>query len=202
MTPGLPAGLMNSLLWSDELGRGWCGRDLVPYDSAYWNKYRVMDDTDLGAELTRARVDMVMRHFRGQGIDIGIGGGRFVTESGFHGFDVNRDALAWLVSRGLYGNPYLDRPAAVTCWDSLEHIPDPDRLLASTREWLFVSMPIFEGQGHCLKSKHYRPGEHIHYFTFDGFVSYCASQGFQLIEHNTMESDLGREGIHSFAFRK
>jgi len=174
----------------------------VPYDSAYWNKYRVMDDTETGEKLTSARVDMVRRHFKGQGIDVGIGGGRFVTASGFHGFDVNSAALAWLVSRGAYANPYLDKPEAITCWDSLEHVPDPDLLLASTREWLFVSMPIFEGQQHCLFSKHYKPGEHIHYFTFDGFISYCISQGFVLAEHNIMESDLGREDIHSFAFRR
>lgn len=202
MTPSLPNGLTNSLLWSDELGRGWCGRELVPYDSAYWQKYLVMDDTDLGARLTKARVDMVRRHFKGHGVDVGIGGGRFVKESGFDGFDVNMDAVAWLKSVGRYVDPYLCRPEAVTCWDSLEHIPNPDHLLNAAQKWLFVSMPIYEGQAHCLESKHYRPGEHVHYFTFDGFVSYCAGLGFQLVEHNTIESDLGREGIVSFAFRR
>lgn len=202
MLPNLPSGLTNSLLWSDELGRGWCGKELVPYDSAYWQKYLEMDDTDLGAKLTLARVDMVLSCCLGHGIDVGIGGGRFVRESGFDGYDVNRDAVAWLKSEGRYIDPYLYKPEAVTCWDSLEHIPNPDLLLNSVQRWLFVSMPIYEGQVHCLKSKHYRPGEHIHYFTFDGFVSYCAGLGFQLVEHNTIESDLGREGIVSFAFRR
>ncbi|HAR44690.1 MAG TPA: hypothetical protein DCS05_00550 [Nitrospiraceae bacterium] len=202
MLPNLPDGLKNSLLWSDELGRGWCGKELVPYDSAYWQKYLEMDATDLGAQLTAARVDMVRRHFKGQGVDVGIGGGRFAKESGFSGYDVNKDAVAWLKSGGRYSDPYQNNPAAVTCWDSLEHIPNPDLLLESVREWLFVSMPIYEGQVHCLKSKHYRPGEHIHYFTFEGFVSYCAGLGFRLAEYNTIESDLGREGIVSFAFKR
>ena len=202
MTPSLPIGLTNSLLWSDELGRGWCGKQLVPYDSAYWKKYLVMDETDLGAQLTAARVDMVRRHFKGQGVDVGIGGGRFVKESGFLGFDVNRDAVEWLKSAGKYRSPYLHPASAVTCWDSLEHIPNTDTLLNSVKEWLFVSMPIYDSMPHCLVSKHYRPGEHIHYFTAEGFVSYCAGLGFQLVEHNTIESDLGREGIVSFAFRR
>lgn len=203
MNPSLPTGLKDSLLWSEKLGRGWCGKSLVPYDSAYWQKYLVMDETNLGAKLTRARVDLVRRHYPvGGGIDVGIGGGRFVRETCFDGYDVNQHAVAWLKAAGKYQDPYLYKPAAVTCWDSLEHIPDPDLLLDSVREWLFVSMPIFGGQGHCLKSKHYRPGEHIHYFTFDGFISYCATQGFHLVEHNTMESALGREGIYSFAFRR
>lgn len=202
MTPSLPSGLTNSLLWSDELGRGWCGRELVPYDSAYWQKYLVMDATEMGAELTRARVDMVRRHHMGGGVDVGIGGGRFVRESGFHGYDVNKDAVEWLKQEGAYLDPYLCKPEAVTCWDSLEHIPNPDLLLNAIGKWLFVSMPIYEGQAHCLGSKHYRPGEHIHYFTAEGLVNYCADRGFMLVEHNTVESDIGREGIISFAFLK
>lgn len=175
---------------------------MVPYDSAYWQKYLVMDATELGAQLTRARLEMVRRHYQGTGVDVGIGGGRFVLESGFNGFDVNRDALAWLDSVGKYQNPYLNHPVAVTCWDSLEHMPDPDHLLDCVREWLFVSMPIFAGPGHCLRSKHFRPGEHIHYFTVEGFDRYCTGLGFKLVEYNKIESTLGREGIFSFAFKR
>lgn len=200
--PRLPDGLKNSLLWSEELGRGWCGIKLVPYDAAYWQKYLVMDDTELGAQLTRARVDMVRRHFGGKGIDVGIGGGRFVRESGFDGYDINWDAVEWLKSAGKYADPYLTSPDAVTCWDSLEHIPNPDQLINCVRKWLFVSMPIYDDASHCFKSKHFRPGEHIHYFTAEGFINYCADLGFMLIEHNTVESDLGREGITSFAFQR
>jgi len=202
MVPSLPNGLRNSLLWCEASGRGWCGAELVPYDKAYFDKYLVMDESECGVNLTRARLDMVRRHYGGKGVDIGIGGGKFVEESGWMGFDVNADAVSWLWSNGLYCNPYANRVKAVTCWDSLEHIPEPEKLLAQIDEWLFVSMPIYKDYRDCLFSKHYRPGEHIHYFTFNGLVRFCESQGFALVEDNTIESDLGRENIHSFAFRR
>ncbi|MCY1314289.1 hypothetical protein D9M70_649130 [compost metagenome] len=63
-------------------------------------------------------------------------------------------------------------------------------------------MPIYDSQAHCLQSKHYKPGEHIHYFTLNGFITWCQRQGFELVEINQVESELGREGITSFAFRR
>ncbi len=202
MHPSFPNGLKNFLLWSDELGRGWCGAELVPYDAAYFAKYLIMDETITGLELTRARVDMVQRHFTGTGVDIGIGGGRFVEESGWMGYDVNRDAIGWLQENGLYLNPYSRIVDAITCWDSLEHIPEPEKLLKQVDKWLFVSMPIYTDSADCLQSKHFRPGEHIHYFTHEGFIKFCAENGFELVEFNIQEIDLGRENITSFAFRR
>ncbi|MCY1364090.1 Methyltransferase domain protein [compost metagenome] len=142
------------------------------------------------------------RHFVGQVVDIGIGGGRFVTEAEAMGFDVNAEAVAWLERQGRFYDPYRHHAEAVTCWDSLEHIPEPEKLLAQVGEWLFVSMPIYDSQAHCLQSKHFKPGEHIHYFTLNGFITWCQRQGFELVEINQVESELGREGITSFAFRR
>ncbi|MNG41039.1 hypothetical protein D3C84_1299630 [compost metagenome] len=53
-----------------------------------------------------------------------------------------------------------------------------------------------------LQSKHYKPGEHLHYWTLPGFVNWCEAQGFELQEANHAESELGREGITSFAFKR
>ena len=108
----------------------------------------------MGAALTQARIDLVRRHFDGQVVDIGIGGGRFVTESGAMGFDVNPEAVDWLKAQERYYDPYQHHAEAVTCWDSLEHIPEPEKLLDHVGEWLFVSMPIYKDQADCLASKH------------------------------------------------
>ncbi|MFG4006285.1 methyltransferase domain-containing protein [Pseudomonas aeruginosa] len=201
MTASLPHGLTDCLLWSDELGMGFHPRPPMDYSGPYFEKYQALDATPMGAALTAARVDMVRRHFDGEVLDVGIGGGRFVIESGGKGFDVNEEAVQWLKSRNAYADPYKG-VAAITCWDSLEHVPDPEALVRSVGEWVFVSMPVYKDQTDCLKSKHFKPGEHLHYWSVRGLIGWFAKMNFGCVEINERESDLGREGITSFAFRR
>ncbi|HCU2081814.1 TPA: hypothetical protein OUI22_000432 [Pseudomonas aeruginosa] len=201
MTASLPNGLTDCLLWSEELGMGFHPRPPMDYSGPYFEKYQALDATPMGTALTTARVDMVRRHFDGEVLDVGIGGGRFVVESGGKGFDVNEEALQWLKSRNAYADPYKG-VAATTCWDSLEHVPDPEALVRSVGEWVFVSMPVYKDQADCLKSKHFKPGEHLHYWSVRGLVGWFAKMHFGCVEINERESELGREGITSFAFRR
>lgn len=201
MTASLPHGLTDCLLWSEELGMGFHPRPPMDYSGPYFEKYQALDATPMGAALTAARVDMVQRHFDGEVLDVGIGGGRFVIESGGNGFDVNEEAVQWLKSRNAYADPYKG-VAAITCWDSLEHVPDPEALVRSVGEWVFVSMPVYKDQADCLKSKHFKPGEHLHYWSVRGLIGWFAKINFGCVEINERESDLGREGITSFAFRR
>lgn len=201
MTASLPHGLTDCLLWSEELGMGFHPRPPMDYSGPYFEKYQALDATPMGAALTAARVDMVRRHFDGEVLDVGIGGGRFVIESGGKGFDVNEEAVQWLKSRNAYADPYKG-VAAITCWDSLEHVPDPEALVRSVGEWVFVSMPVYKDQADCLKSKHFKPGEHLHYWSVRGLIGWFAKMNFGCVEINERESDLGREGITSFAFRR
>lgn len=204
----LPIGLTNTLLWSEDLGYGWHSGQPISYDAGYFEHYRKLDSQPMAAALTRARIELVSKFVEpNETLDIGIGGGRYVLESGGMGFDVCPEARSWLISQGRFGDPYtrwrypVDLKA-VTCWDSLEHIPEPEKLLERVSGWLFVSMPIYTGLADLLASKHYKPGEHLHYWTFDGFVKWCAAQGFELMEVNHAETELGREGITSFAFKR
>ncbi|HEJ1634722.1 TPA: methyltransferase domain-containing protein [Pseudomonas aeruginosa] len=201
MTASLPNGLTDCLLWSEELGMGFHPRPPMDYSGPYFEKYQALDATPMGTALTTARVDMVRRHFDGEVLDVGIGGGRFVVESGGKGFDVNEEAVQWLKSRNAYADPYKG-VAAITCWDSLEHVPDPEALVRSVGEWVFVSMPVYKDQTDCLKSKHFKPGEHLHYWSVRGLVGWFAKMNFGCVEINERESELGREGITSFAFRR
>ncbi len=201
MTASLPNGLTDCLLWSEELGMGFHPRPPMDYSGPYFEKYQALDATPMGTALTTARVDMVRRHFDGEVLDVGIGGGRFVVESGGKGFDVNEEAVQWLKSRNAYADPYKG-VAAITCWDSLEHVPDPEALVRSVGEWVFVSMPVYKDQADCLKSKHFKPGEHLHYWSVRGLVGWFAKMNFGCVEINELESELGREGITSFAFRR
>lgn len=202
MTQSLPPGLTNTFLWSEELGYGWHTAPAMHYDSGYFAHYQKLDATPMGAALTKARIELVSKFTTpSYGCDIGIGGGRYVNESGGFGFDVCPDALSWLEDRGCLAEQEYGLQVA-TCWDSLEHIPEPEKLLARVREWLFVSMPIYKDMHDVLTSKHYKPGEHLHYWTLAGFIAWCERQGFEVQEVNHAEEELGREGITSFAFRR
>ncbi len=203
MTQSLPSGLTDTLLWSEEKGQGFHTRPAMLYSGDYFAHYQKLDALPMGELLTKARVDLVRKFIEPSlTVDIGIGGGRYVCESGGKGYDVCEDARKWLRDSGRYLNPYGPKVHAISCWDSLEHIPEPEKLLAQVNDWLFVSMPIYDDMADVLQSKHYKPGEHLHYWTFDGFVNWCAAQGFELREVNHAETELGREGITSFAFKR
>lgn len=199
----LPPGFTDTLLWSKELGRGFHTRPAMSYDGDYFAKYQEMDATPMGSALTKARCDFVHAHCDSdEVVDIGIGGGRFVEDFGCYGFDVSRAAQHWLLENDRWRNPYLVEVDAVTCWDSLEHIPEPEKLLAVVKRFLFVSMPIYADMQDALRSKHYKPGEHLHYWTHNGFVMWAVENGFRLLDCNVVESELGREGIYSYAFER
>ena len=202
MTSALPNGLTDCLLWSEELGMGYHPRPPMDYSGPYFEKYQALDATPMGESLTAARVAMVARHFAGQVVDIGIGGGRFVVDADCWGYDVNAEAVAWLADSGRFFDVYANPVEAITCWDSLEHVPDPEQLVTMAGQWVFVSMPVYLSQWDCLQSKHYKPGEHLWYWTTTGLIAWFARQGFGCVEINEAESELGREGITSFAFRR
>ena len=203
MTLSLPSGLTDTLLWCEEKGYGWHSSPPMSYSGEYFAHYVKLDDTPMGAALTRARLTLVEKYTKAsRGVDIGIGGGRYVKESWGNGFDVSSEAVDWLKKNGAYTDPYTESVSHVTCWDSLEHIPEPEKLLAQVTDWFFVSLPLCDSAEQWLKSKHYKPGEHIFYWSLPGFLNWVEAQGFQVMEVNHAETELGREGITSFAFKR
>lgn len=204
MTQSLPVGLTDTFVWSDTKGYGVHTRPPMTYNGEYFAHYQKLDATKMGMLLTRARLELVDRYTRPTAnVDIGIGGGRFVQESGGFGFDVCEEAVKWLGKNYVdpYASPERSLPS-VTCWDSLEHIPEPEKLLAQVKNWLFVSLPVCDSQAEWLESRHFKPAEHLHYWSLQGFIGWCAGQGFECVEVNKVETELGREGIVSFAFKR
>lgn len=194
-----------SLVWLPEYGVGRYPVDLnkTPYDKAYFDKYKDMSCSEMGRKLNDARLRLVKRHWSGPIIDIGIGCGAFIEEHGnAQGFDINPAGVSWLKERGLWADLYANSYPALCMWDCLEHLPEPEKAVAMADRWIFVSIPIFDNAEHVLRSKHFRKDEHIFYFTHYGLLRWFAEQGFVCMEHNTIESDLGRVGIGSYAFKR
>lgn len=193
------------LVWLPEIGMGYYPVHAAdePYDAEYFAKYREMADTRMGRSLTAARIAMVRRHYAGPLLDVGIGSGHFVeNRPNTWGYDVNPAGVQWLSEQGAFLDLYVGDVPAATFWDSLEHIPDPAYAVQQVREWVFVALPVFDGAEHCLNSKHFRKTEHRWYWTPDGFSRWMTLQGFREVERNYVESEIGREGIASYAFRR
>lgn len=192
----------SSLVWLPEHGIGhYPVPDNRPYDADYFTRYQAMAETPMGQQLTAARIQLVVRHYQGPLLDVGIGSGQFVSGyPGALGFDVNPAGVAWLHQRNAYADLYANRWRALTMWDVLEHLDEPERAVQQATKFVFVSIPVFDNAEHVLRSKHFRPDEHIFYWTHEGLLKWFKAQGFTCVEHNTFESELGREGIGSYAF--
>jgi hypothetical protein len=212
--------LGEQLRWNEDLGVGYLpvGADGTEYTYEYWTKYHEYKQSPIAEKLMQVRVDLVEKHSpNAKIVDIGIGSGHFIevreeranyplNHSGVKritfGYDVNPHAITWLISHKLWFDPWATDPEIVTCWDSLEHLPRPHEFLARVRSMIYVSIPIFRDKEHCLTSKHFKPGEHLWYFTRTGFINYMKRLGFGLIDENQMETKLGREEIGTFVFRR
>jgi len=197
------------LTWWPELGIGYYPVEAghAPYDRDYFERFDRQAHTDLGRALMRARINFVEQHYRGTLIDVGVGSGAFIElrqdrRRPTYGYDVNPVGIEWLEDRKLFVDPHMVMFDAATLWDVLEHIPDFQSLIANVREWLFLSLPIFRDAEHALRSKHFRPEEHCWYFTRDGLVAAMGMCGFGLVTESNIETDLGREDIGTFAFRR
>lgn len=183
-------------------------QDRVEYGADYLAKVDAYDGSEIAKAVNAGRCAMLVRHLpmKATVLDIGAGSGAFVRDAAAAGFrmsglDVIPDAVARLLAAGVYADdPHVFD--AVTLWDSLEHMEEPEKYLRSVRKGshLFASIPVFEDLRKIRESKHYRPGEHLYYWTPDGFAAWMAMYGFRLLEVSTHETDAGRASISAFAF--
>lgn len=198
------------LTWSTEHGLGYfpVQAGVTPYDAEYFDRFGRQADTDIGRALMDQREKLVRAFYSAELVDVGIGSGAFVTLRNArglptYGYDVNPAGVAWLQERGLFWDPYAPCVGAITLWDVMEHIPDFDRLLANVTHSVFVSIPIFRDAEHVAASKHFRPDEHVWYFTRAALVAVMARLGFECMAGGLdFETKVGREDIESFVFRR
>lgn len=196
------------LTWWPQIGIGYYPVEvgIEPYDQDYFDNFDRNARTPLGQALMKARVEFVDRHYQGALVDVGIGSGAFIERRAERrttwGYDVNPAGIKWLEDRRLFVDPYRCPFDAMTLWDVIEHIPHYQLLLANVRKWLFVSTPIYRDAEHVLRSKHFKPAEHCWYFTQPGIVYAMKLCGFALASESTVETDLGREDIGTFAFKR
>lgn len=180
----------------------------VPYDETYLAKVQAYDGSDIADRVNAGRVALMRRHLPAGSsvLDWGAGSGAFLREArsvGFDakGYDVIPATQLWLREAQLFAEDPADFQA-LALWDTLEHLELPENILKNVPKggFCFVSVPTFEDLRAVRGSKHYRPGEHLYYFTQQGFVDWMALWGFRLLEASGHEVAAGRESIGAFAF--
>lgn len=178
----------------------------IPYDEAYYQKCAGYEGGDIAIAINAGRVALADRHVGSDRavLDIGVGSGEFIrSRPHTFGYDINPAAVERLRAEDLYSEDF-SRFRAFTMWDVIEHVEMPGLYFRAMLDGshLFCCLPIFGAVSSIRQSRHYRPGEHLYYFTERGFVNWMAEYRWDLIERQEYEIEAGREDIVSFAFRK
>ncbi len=195
-----------ALLEWDDRGWGVLFADPIDYGKPYFENYVALGKTEMGKRIAKFRSLLVSKFTHGRVLDFGSGAGTFIDEHGYAvGYDICPDAMRWLLERGLYVNPFKGdvEVDGVCFWDSLEHLADPDVVIKNLHvEYLFISMPIFKDRAHAVASKHFKPGEHLWYWTKTGLAEYLRRVGYTCLDVFYDETELGREDVTTFVFRR
>lgn len=206
MLPSVPFGELNycyeGIAYQREMN---C---LVPYDESYFQCYVHLEDTEIANKINQCRTSITEKYCN-KIIDMGIGSGEFIKKSKIPvlGYDVNEVAIKWLKEKEIFVDPYENIPDDVdglSFWDVLEHIPEPSVILSKvpSGKYVFISIPIFDDVLKVRQSKHYKPNEHLYYFSSMGMIVFMDIQGFDLVEISDGETRAGRESILTFVFKK
>lgn len=175
------------------------------YDEDYWQKLANYEGSEIANKLNEGRRGIVHKHFGdGPCLDVGVGCGEFIkNRPNTYGIDVNPVAVDWLKDNGKYRDD-LESFLCFTFWDVIEHCPEPDLYLDRIPEGghAFFSIPVFTDLKKIRESKHYRPGEHLYYWTPTGFISWLELHGFQFLDVQDFETKAGRDQILTFAVVK
>jgi hypothetical protein len=178
------------------------------YGDSYWKNYLNIEETETAQLLNGFRKDISTKYATTI-LDVGIGSGAYLkTLTGKkYGFDVNPFAIEWLKENNIFHDPYNDDNSSIDgfcSWDVIEHIPNPNEFLAvlPTKAFIFISLPVFANLERIQFSKHYKPNEHLQYFTTPGLIKFMEMSGFTVLELSNEESKIGRENVITIVAQK
>lgn len=158
------------------------------YNKQYLEEYAYEASIPLGRSILKSRWDTV-KTFCDSGtlIDYGCGTGVFVDE-----------APSEFVATGWDVNPFSKysgmRPTGkfdiLTMWDVIEHLPAPlSPVTDFNPTFVFISTPNADNVDFNEFSgwKHFKPLEHIHYYSLKTLTMSFASIGYELIHSDFKE---------------
>ncbi len=179
------------LSWCDPCGHAF-QTDLTvtaDYEGAYGERtYATYPETTAhlraGYILGRIRIGLSIGD---RVLDVGYGNGAFLKVMQRAGF-----AVFGLDVHGKdYGIPEMPIDTAcsvVTFFDSLEHIPDLETVRPIAKH-VFISIPHRPEwfRQNPADWKHYKPGEHLHYFSPTSLRKFMSGVGYEMLDECSIE---------------
>lgn len=194
-----------------NLELGWAYQsdpENINYNKEYFENYINYENSKISKKLNNFRCE-ITKNYSTNVLDIGIGSGSFLNQLNIKkaGYDINPYGIEWLKNNNLFYDPYsVDEIEfdCITFWDVIEHILEPFNIFKRIKKgaFLITSIPIFDKIEKVHLSKHYKPNEHLYYFTTNGFIFMMGKYGFDLCEIRSDETRVGRECILTFVFQK
>jgi hypothetical protein len=141
----------------------------------YFDHYAPMEGSGIASKLYAWRVEMVNKRVGPDAVvlDTGIGCGEFIkSRPNTFGQDVNPKGIQWLKENRKLRED-MESFHAFTFWDVLEHVENPSDYFGRMPDGshVFTSLPVFDDLSDIRSSRHYKPGEHLYYWTKAGFIA-------------------------------
>lgn len=182
-------------MWHDAglVHCGQCGHswqfNVQPFK--YGGEYATAYNQRPAIEMSWVRIAHLFRFARtGKILDIGYGNGEFIRQAlkaGYQafGYDTHSDATDLPVVKDTSG-----RWDIVTFFDSWEHIEDIgfiDQIDAGLFVVTVPNLPPLADEAFIRIWKHYKPNEHLHYFTRDSILRFLSRHGYTLLDVSDIE---------------
>lgn len=180
------------LLWCPTLDIGMVvplqGEAERIYDAAYYAHLAEREKSKVGIDLISSRVACASLTPFDRYVEVGPGAGGFgrwlKSAFNFVKYEAVDRNTPW---------PTPSKDALVVAWDSIEHM----EALEPLRGWggILLTVPVEDDESAWLKSRHYKPGEHIWYFTPNGLVRVMVRLGYRLSWFTRSEEMFGRREV-------
>lgn len=166
------------------------------YNADYLLHYKLYGRTQFGKQLNQKRWSFILDNgLFGPLLDFGCGSDSFA------------DAKPKDVAVFSY-DPYYKKDFSflnveldtTTFWDSFEHLTRLEIVPLLNSRQIILSIPILRKDVDIFCWKHFRPGEHIWYFSEDALINLFKKWGYILKCCDTFETVMGRDDIKSYCF--
>jgi len=168
------------------------------YNIDYWD-LMIRLNTQHAQEICDIRWNFVKEINPKTVLDFGCGMGHFRAFRP-EGTEVDTYDIGGWPQTGIHRSQY----DLITFWDVIEHIKKLEvlRPVLKMASHVAVTVPIKPEGGKLVGWKHYKPGEHFHYFSVKSLKAWFDSEGFEFIAGGWPEEECGiREDIFSGLFR-
>ena len=181
----------------------------IAYGQEYFQHYQQLEEEGLAGKLSVLRETFVDKFIGDESlVDIGCGACTFIKyrnekyPRSTTGYDVNQWSYLELQKNLWYVDAKKVPMKYASMWDVLEHEGTPSVYLDNVQKGVFISIPMYKNFDGLSKDKHFRPGEHVWYFTEAGLVDFMRRHGFDLKAKDDFETKFGRQNIMSYFFER